>query len=107
MEIRCTCTLLDCVALPYTIAIGPGASGNINAREMRRAGETSGGLGYELHRDPTRLLAWGTGLNALSAIYALALFGTWQRQTVYGRATAGQTVASGTYTDTPLVTVTY
>ncbi len=107
VEVKCTCTGLDCLAFGYTIEIGAGASGSVSDRRLRRAGESSDGLKYQLFRDATRLFPWDTGANKASVLYLLNLFGSWQSTTVYGRVLAGQTVASGAYSDSPAVLISY
>ena len=107
IEVKCTCSLLDCIALGYSVEISSGASGSTSDRRLRRAGQSSGGLQYGLYRDATRLLTWETGANRLSALYLLALFGTWQTNTVYGAIPAGQLVESGAYSDAPAVLISY
>lgn len=107
MEVRCTCTLLDCVAFGYGVEIGAGSSGSATDRRLLKAGQSSGGLSYSLYRDATHLLVWDVGANKLSVTYLLALFGSWQRSYVYGRIPAGQVVSTGAYSDAPTVILTY
>lgn len=79
----------------------------ITDRRMRKSGQSSGGLRYGLYRDLLRLTAFGVGANKLSVIHPLTQFGTWQRSQVYGRMPAAQNVASGNYSDSLAVTITY
>ena len=95
------------MAFSYDVEIGPGNSGSVSDRRMRKAGDVSGGLQYGLYRDGGRSLPWDTGPNKVSVTYLLALFGSWQRNTIYGRIPVGQVVASGAYSDSPAVVVTY
>jgi len=73
---------------------------------MKRTGGTET-LRYELYRDATRLLPWGTGSSALGGLYLLGQFGAWQRFYVNGRIPAGQAVRSGAYADTPGVVINF
>lgn len=107
VEMKCTCTGLDCLAFGYSIGLDSGASGNVSDRRLRKTGQTSGGIMYGLYRDLTRLLPWDNGSNKLSGSYLLSGFGTFQRTLIYGRIPAGQVVSSGGYSDTVGVTITF
>jgi len=106
VEMRCTCSGLDCIAFGYNIEIQSGGSGDAANRKMKRTGGTET-LRYELYRDATHLLPWGEGSSALGGLYLLGQFGSWQRVYVNGRIPAGQAVRSGAYTDTPGVVINF
>lgn len=107
VQMKCTCTLLDCVAFGYVIGIDSGASGSVADRRLRKSGQTSGGLKYALYRDLLRTQAWDTGPNTFSGVYLLTGFGTYQQTPIYGRMAPGQVVTAGSYMDTPAVTITF
>jgi len=106
IEIRCTCVLLDCVILPYKVELQGGQSGNVNDRRMKRDGGTEE-LSYSVFKDSNMQTNFSSGSNGISVLYLLALFGSYQRTTIYGRLPAGQQRRVGTYTDTPALVVTY
>src|ERR1700760_182427 len=54
VQMKCTCTGLDCVGFGYVIGIGSGASGSVTDRRLRLTTQTSGGLKYALFRDLLR-----------------------------------------------------
>jgi spore coat protein U-like protein len=83
------------------LSIGPGQSGSIAQRELRRAGGTTALL-YNLYRDAALSALWGEGAAGLS-------FRAKDRPpVVYGRIPALQTgIDAGSYTDTLVVTIEY
>lgn len=105
IDVACTCqALVDCAAFLYRIDIAAGQSGLTAARQMK-AGTAA--LAYNLYQDAGYGTVWGSGSGGRSSLYLLALFGSYQRNIVYARAPAGQTVRPGNYVDTPIVTITY
>lgn len=104
IDVACTCSVVDCIAFTYRIELSAGASGNTAARQMR-AGTAS--LSYNLYSDPGYSAVWGTGNSGYSVLYLVALFGSRQTATVYGRMPAGQMVGPGSYSDAPVVTIFY
>lgn len=106
MDVRCTCSGLDCVLFGYQVEIQAGASGSTADRRLVRTGGSET-LKYGLYRDLARTQPWGVGPNSAGAVYLLSLFGSVQRLSVYGAIPAGQAVRAGTYRDTPLVVITY
>lgn len=102
---------VDCtgvVSLLGTVDIraSAGGSGNFLQRRLSRSGAT---LNYNLYADATRTRIFGDGSSGTSTLSAplngLLFFST--SVPVYGRLPAGQWVASGTYTDTVVITVVY
>ena len=87
------------------ITISAGSSSTFTLRTLRQSSEN---LGYNLFSDAARTQVWGDGTG-----------GTWtyflhnpqnNREmvlTVYGRISAGQDAAVGTYADTVVVTLEY
>lgn len=95
-----TCTLLA----PYNIGISAGTTSGatVSARKMDNSGNT---LNYSLCRDVACTLNWGTTVNTDT----LAGVGTGLAvpTTVYGQIPAGQNAATGSFSDTVTITVTY
>ena len=105
VEVRCTCTFLDCVASSYKIELGVD-HGTSTARYMKRTGGTET-LNYFVYRDLLRQQNFGSGASGMTVIYLLALMGSYQRTTIYGKMIAKQTARVGDYTDSPGITITY
>lgn len=104
VDVACTCSGLECVAFGYRIEIAAGNSGNVAVREMQTGNAR---LRYNLYSDASFTTVWGTGSAGLSMIYLVPLFGSKQAAPVYARMPAGQAAVVGTYSDTPMVTITY
>jgi spore coat protein U-like protein len=87
----------------YTVKLDPGqnANGSYQPRKMR---SSAGGstLDYNLYRDSAYTQVWGDGTDATFTRAGVGTGGT-DHIPVYGRATARQNVAAGTYND--LVTI--
>jgi spore coat protein U-like protein len=101
-----TLTLTCSLGTPYNIGmgVGGGLGGTISLRVL-----TSGTnlLPYKLFRDAGRTLNWGITIGtdtlaATSSILTLA-----NTINVYGQIPASEAAASGSYTDSVTVTVTY
>src|SRR5262245_61931217 len=75
IEMRCTCSGLDCLAFGYSLEIQSGSSGSVTDRRLRRTGGAET-LRYGLFRDALRQSPWGVGANALGGLYLLSNFGT-------------------------------
>lgn len=91
--------LVSCDAeTSVTISIGAG-NGTVADRVMN-AGAAQ--LGYNLYRDPTRLMVWGEGMGG-----GVTITGTTLDLPVYGKIPAGQNVPAGQYVDSVTVTITY
>ncbi len=86
----------------YDIGLNGGGSGNVLARQMANGGAT---LNYSMYQDAGRTINWGdtVGSDTASGVGA----GGVQSHTVYGRIPTGQFVATGAYSDTVTITVTF
>lgn len=90
---------------PFNIGLNKGVNGaSVSDRRMKAASGTDT-VAYHLYRDAARTLNWGDTV----ATDTLAGTGNGSNQvlTVYARLPAQTGVATGTYTDTVTVTVTY
>jgi spore coat protein U-like protein len=92
---------VTCNGTAYTVGLSNGLHAQGNRRRMRGPG---GYVGYELYRDASRTLRWGSAKQD-----GLAQTGNGHPQTlpVYGRVPAQSITADGTYSDTIIVTVEY
>jgi spore coat protein U-like protein len=82
--------------------VGTGAGATYAVRRMTNGGNT---LDYSLYQDAARTTVWGEtiGVDTVAGVGN----GAAQNLTVYGRIPINQYVASGAYTDTITVTLTY
>lgn len=113
-SVTVTCRLLDPNAaerISYSIALGPG-SGSYARRTMRAAG-TSETLGYNIHlRSVSPATVWGDGTGGtVTANGSMTINKNSDRRPLVlplvGAIPPLQSVASGVYTDTLTVTVTW
>jgi len=111
-NVAVTCTrviLVDPFSISYTLSLGRGSSGTFAARRMIAG---TAGLSYNLFRDAARAQVWGDGTNSTGTVAGTASFVFFQtsqtvNHTVYGRVPAQQNAASGAYTDTIIMTITF
>jgi spore coat protein U-like protein len=100
-----TLTVQCTTSTPYNIGLnaGTGAGATIAVRKMTGPGAAT--VDYSLYQDSPRTVLWGDviGTNAQAGTGN----GSPQAYTVYGRVPPQLTPASGLYTDTITVTVTY
>lgn len=91
-------------ALAPVISINAGGSGTFSPRQMVSA--FSDVLGYNLYADAARTIVWGDGTGGTSTVP-----GTTSTKpataNVYGRIFPGQSVGSGSYSDTLTVTINF
>ena len=81
-----------------------GGSGNYNARRMLSGANQ---LNYQIYSNASRTTMWGDGSNGTGSVtVAVAIPGS-ASATLYGRIPALQSVPSGSYLDTILVTVNF
>ena len=105
IDAHCTCSGgADCLGFTFTVSLAAGNSGSVADRQM-----TSGSnlLHYNLYPSLLSTTPWGSGASAQTVSYLLTNFGTYQRLIVYGQIRAQQTAASGTYSDSTAITITY
>lgn len=88
---------------PYNVGLNAGNAGTIATREM--TGPAGALLAYKLFSNAGYSVNWGNtvGTDTVTGVGN----NTVQNLTVYGQIPAGQSVASGTYTDTIVATLTY
>lgn len=88
---------------PWKVSLDNGLHYSTGRR--MQLGTTGQYVGYELYRDSGRTLRWGNTLD----VDTMNSTGTGSSQslTIYGRVPAPQSVASGHYSDTVTVTITY
>ena len=86
----------------YNVGLDGGQNAVAAQRNLKSGVNT---LAYGLFSDPTHGTAWGNTIG--TDTIAGTGNGAQQALTVYGEIATGQTLTTGTYTDTVLVTVTY
>ena len=100
-----TLTVQCTTSTPYTIGLnaGTGAGATLAVRKMTGPGSAT--VDYSLYQDSPRTVLWGDviGTNTQAGTGN----GSPQAYTVYGRVPPQPTPASGLYTDSITVTVTY
>lgn len=94
------------ISLSITIDISAGGGGTFANRRMARMGG-GGNLAYNIYADITRTLVWGNGTSGTVRYGPLVGLLTGVTVPIYGRIPAKQDVATGTYTDTVVVTLNY
>jgi len=96
--INLTCT----PGTTYDIGLDGGGSGNVAARQMANGGAT---LDYGMYQNAARTTIWGDiiGPDTVNGVGG----GGVQSHTVFGRIPTGQFVATGAYSDTVTITVTF
>ncbi len=99
-----TCT--NGAAAAVTLGQGANAAaGSTDTTPIRRMKNAAGAfLSYSLYQDNAHTTTWG---NTAGTSVAQTGTGTASSVTVYGRVPAGQNVASGSYADTVVATVTF
>lgn len=106
--VNVSCSALISLLVNYTITLSAGSSGTYAARTMASGGNH---LTYNLFTDTAHTTIWGDGSGGTGTVtdgYLLqVLFPVSRNYSVYGRLSALQNVAPGTYADTIFVTVTY
>ncbi|HEX4338375.1 MAG TPA: spore coat U domain-containing protein [Polyangiaceae bacterium] len=91
-----------------TVTLGQGSNANTGSTDIiplrRMADASTHRLSYFLFSDSGRTTVWG---NTIATGVAQTGTGSVVALTVYGRVTAGQNVAAGSYADTVVATVTF
>lgn len=105
-QIQVDCIMLLALAGSFEVRLSGGGSGDVNARAMANGASR---LGYNLYTTSAYNQVWGDGTQGAVAVSQglLGLLASRTTVTVYGRIPAGQNVASGSYTDTIIVTIVY
>ncbi|HVV63720.1 MAG TPA: spore coat U domain-containing protein [Pseudolabrys sp.] len=95
------CTL----GLPYTIGLSVGGGAGATTATRLMTGPGGATVTYSLYQDVAHTLVWGSsiGTDTVAAVGT----GLAVPYTVYGQVPAQSTPATGTYTDTITITVTY
>jgi spore coat protein U-like protein len=106
LNVATTLTLTCTLGTPYNIGmgVGGGAGATTTLRVLTSGGNT---LGYKLFRDSGRTLNWGNtvGTDTLSGTSSGSTLAN--TINVYGEIPANEAAATGSYTDSVTVTVTY
>jgi spore coat protein U-like protein len=110
LKVVCTHVSGGATRVSYVVALSAGSSGNYAQRRMR-AGTTT--LNYNLFDSATRTRIWGNGTGGTTRVTGSLLInpgGNRIREAshpIYGRIPALQAVATGNYSDTIVVTLTF
>lgn len=89
----------------WRIALSAGGSANQLARVMQRGGG-GGTVGYQLYTDAARTIVWGDA-TAGTAMASGTGTGTAQAVSIYGRVPAQSTPQPGTYSDSITATISF
>lgn len=110
--LRVTCTRqagVDPSNVSYVLGLSAGASGNYSARQMPSGPNR---LFYNLFANAARTQVWGNCTNSTVTVpgslrYTGSQTSHTANHTIYGRVPALQSVPSGSYNDTIVVTITF
>ncbi|MCV9907828.1 spore coat protein U domain-containing protein [Ochrobactrum sp. AN78] len=97
-----TLTINCTLGLPYSISLNGGLSNTQPTQRRMTLGTTA--IIYGLYSNSTRTVPWG---NTAGQIVSRTGTGSIENVPVYGRVAPQPTPASGTYTDTVVVTINY
>ncbi|MES1176164.1 MAG: spore coat U domain-containing protein [Myxococcales bacterium] len=100
--VTCTNGAAAAVTLGQGANAAAGSTDTAPVRRMKNAGGVF--LSYSLYQDSAHTTVWG---NTAGTSVAQTGTGTASSVTVYGRVPAAQNVASGSYSDTVVATVTF
>lgn len=95
-------TFSNCPAGTLTLSLDGGGSNNISDRRM--SGGNGANLRYQLYKNSARNQVWGVGVDGLQKVLLVPDSGA---IAVFGRILGGQTVTSGSYSDTVSITMTF
>jgi spore coat protein U-like protein len=111
LTVTCTHVSGGATRVAYAVALSAGNSGNYAQRLLRAAAAT---LNYNLFDSATRTRVWGNGTAGTVLVGKSLLVGPGvgnntrqESHPVYGRIPARQDAATGTYSDSILVTLTF
>ncbi|HEV7309981.1 spore coat U domain-containing protein [Ensifer sp.] len=90
---------------PYTVGLSAGGGSGATVALRKMTGPAAATINYTLYRDAAHTQLWG--VTAGTDTVAGTGNGNVQNLTVYGRVPAQATPATGVYTDTVAITVTY
>lgn len=99
--VRATCS----AGASYSVGLGFGHGPGVTDPAQRRMTSGMNTLTYGLYRDAARTLAWGNQTS--NRLTGQTGTGSQQVHQVFGRVPPGQSVSSGNYADTVVVTVEY
>ena len=110
--LRMTCSRqagVDPSTVSYVLALGTGAGGSYAMRRMKSGTNL---LNYNLFANASRTQVWGDGTSATvtvpgSITYTGSQTSKSTNHSIYGRVPAQQSVRSGSYNDTIVVTITF
>jgi spore coat protein U-like protein len=110
VSVTCSATTLPLALITFTASLGTSTGSGSFTRALTRAG--GGTLQYQLYRDTSRTQVWGDGSGGTHTAGGTVLLLLLNQQatttlTVFGRIPAGQSPASGAYSDSVTVTVDY
>lgn len=88
-----------------SISIDNGLNSTPFSRAMTRVGGGTTPLAYQIFKDPTRLLVWGS--TALTWLTIVSASTTEKSIPIYGRISALQDVQSGDYSDRVTITIDF
>jgi spore coat protein U-like protein len=93
---------------PYEISLsdGAGVGATTAARLLTNAVTAADTATYSLYQNADRTTVWGN-IGGTDTVDSLAATGADEVITVYGRVDGGQNIATGTYGDTVVATITY
>jgi spore coat protein U-like protein len=92
------------VGVNIIVTLSRGSSAAFDPRTMRSGSEV---MNYNLFHEPTFQTIWGDGTGGSQAYSALATVLFPATVTVYGRISAGQNVAAGSYSDAVVATIVF
>ncbi len=107
-NVNVNCHFLIALGLHYTVKLSTGGSGTYLSRQMQK--NVSSQLNYNLYTNSGRTTVWGDGNGGTSYNVFTSLVGLLSHNrdyAVYGRIPAQQNVASGSYSDSIIVTLDY
>lgn len=110
LTVLCTHVSGGATRVNYSVALSAGSSGNYTQRWMRSGTSI---LNYNLFDSAARTRVWGSGTGGTTRVTGSLLVNPGANRIreashpIYGRIPAMQAVATGNYTDTILVTLTF
>ena len=81
--------------------------GGANVYSPRKMASGSNSLDYNLYTDPTYTTIWGSGSGGTSSVSNTNNGASAMTHFIYGKITAGQDAAVGSYTDSIIITIAF